>query len=111
MNLDKLIEIVAQHYGYSIAELLEKGRHRRITIARQRIYTLARIRLGLTFQEIGMKFNRHHASIIHGVRRVQSDMQIYKKDKLAMRDLELILDMYEKSFIWIHGEEFVKYDR
>lgn len=57
----------AELFGVSSKDLLGRNRTRRVVYARYALYSALRQR-GWTFPQIGMFFNRHWASIIHGVK-------------------------------------------
>lgn len=73
---EMILEIVAEHYNVSITELKGKKRSADIVLPRQIVMYLCRSITDSPFKTIGIMLgNRDHASIIHGVNKINKDMQ------------------------------------
>lgn len=62
---------VAGWTGFSVKQLVGKGRKHDVSHARALAMYLARTVLSATYEEIGWHFNRHHTSVMAAVRRVE----------------------------------------
>ena len=70
-DLDIVQRIVCEVYKISLADLLSQRRDRKYTRPRQYAMWLARNCTKRSGCEIGRAFHRDHATILHGVRRVE----------------------------------------
>jgi hypothetical protein len=61
-------EICEQH-GADFDEVCGDRRYQRLVLIRQEIFYRIRVDLGMSYPEIGKRFNRDHTTILHGVRR------------------------------------------
>lgn len=96
-ELYQLMQLAAQHFNETVHDLLLPGRDFRRTRVRHIIYYCARKRYGYTYKSIGMLFGRHHASVIHGVKRIETDMQLYEFERNRVRAFELILELNDMN--------------
>lgn len=91
--LPKLVALVARFYHKTPAELLAHGRAVRFTWPRHVCWWLARKSLGVTLSEIVEHFGlRCHASVLHGVRRVDNGMAVSPQLKREVAELERMCD-------------------
>ena len=60
--------IASMVHGVSIDDILSHKRHDRIVRARNTAFALARAG-GWSLQEIGEAFNRHHTTVMHGLKK------------------------------------------
>jgi len=71
---------VADYFNLSMMELTGKSRDRRTSLARQIAMYLMREQGNYSFPEIGKALgNRNHATIIHGYKKIASEMSINSK--------------------------------
>lgn len=61
-------EICDQH-GADFDEVCGDRRFQPLVLIRQEIFYRIRVELGMSYPEIGKRFNRDHTTIMHGVRR------------------------------------------
>jgi len=71
-DADQIIETVAAHHGLAKMLLTNTGRLQHIVLARQTAMYLIRKRLKLSFQQIGLAFNRDHTTALHHTTRITS---------------------------------------
>lgn len=69
-TVDDIIMEVSRFYGIKASDILGRSRTQSITTARNVCIYLAAELLGLTTAEIGRKFSRDHATILHSQRKV-----------------------------------------
>jgi len=69
-DVERIIEALVIETGMPAWVILSRKRSERIVIIRQVAYLLARKR-DHSYQEIGKAFNRHHTTIMSGVRKVK----------------------------------------
>jgi len=73
-------QTVADYFNLSMMELTGKSRDRKTSLARQIAMYLMREEGNYSFSEIGKALgNRNHATIIHGYRKIASEMSINSK--------------------------------
>ncbi|MFQ5697055.1 MAG: helix-turn-helix domain-containing protein [Myxococcota bacterium] len=73
--------LVAKHYGLRARDLRSASRSPRIAVPRQIAMYLTRRHCGLSYPEIGQRFGRHHTTVLHACRRVES--QALERDSIA----------------------------
>jgi chromosomal replication initiation ATPase DnaA len=81
----RLVKAVCELAGFSKEELLSSQRTQRLALWRMVLFYILR-KQGATFQEVGNYFNRNHATVIYGCRRIEE----LAHDKEAMKILERI---------------------
>lgn len=102
-----IVSIVCKYYDIPIHRLYTKHRQRQfIIIAKQMCLLLIKDFIpNITYQHIGMHFNRHHATIISGLNTIKGELDIssirreeYKKLRalVAKVDIHLEQDIFEK---------------
>lgn len=74
LQMNDILEIVTQHFGLRIADLLGRKRSRSISFPRQVGMYLARKLTPLSLEEIGAHFGgRDHSTVLHAERAIQND--------------------------------------
>jgi chromosomal replication initiation ATPase DnaA len=63
-----LAKEICKKHNLPIDEVLSDRQHRHLVKARQEIWYRIRIDLGMSYPEIGKRFNRDHSTIMHGVK-------------------------------------------
>lgn len=71
MTLDDIPAAVAAHYGLTQADLLKQSRFRFYVRPRQVAMYLAREQGRWSLPEIARCFDRHHTTVLHGVRQIE----------------------------------------
>lgn len=61
-------EICAK-YKVDFEDVCSEKRHKHLVLIRQEIFYRIRTDLGMSYPEIGKRFNKDHSTIIHGVRK------------------------------------------
>jgi|SRR6056300_99578 len=97
-TIPKIKKAVAEGFEVSIDDIDSRVRKQPIALARQCVYYYARKLLGMKYMDLGEKFNRNHANMIHAVKAVE-DGRVYDVEVKAM------LDGLETEFPWLRGEE------
>ncbi|RGY95591.1 chromosomal replication initiator protein DnaA [Clostridium sp. AM58-1XD] len=71
-----IIQLVADHYGITPLDIASQKRNKEIVYPRQIVMYLCRHMTGVSLQQIG-KFlgGRDHTTIIHGIEKVETDLQ------------------------------------
>jgi chromosomal replication initiation ATPase DnaA len=64
-SVARVMDLVAERYGVTRADLLEPGRTQPATTARQVAMRLVREMTGKSYPEIGRAFRRDHTTVIH----------------------------------------------
>lgn len=76
MRVDRIVEHVAESLGVDVSELLGRGRHRRVVLARSMVAYLSRRLTTLSFPEIARAMNRpNHSSVITACQRVEAQIR------------------------------------
>lgn len=77
MNLDEIEKRISNIY--IIENIFVKSRKQDIVEARALLFWILKIKLGKSFCEIGRCYGYNHATIIHHVNRISSQMKFDKK--------------------------------
>jgi len=92
-NFSSLVDMVAQYYNLSIADLKSDSRKKEITWARQILMILAKEKFGWTLSKIGNYFwGKNHASVIYAVNNVNKKLKI---DDGIRHDYQVFVDWLE----------------
>jgi chromosomal replication initiation ATPase DnaA len=83
------IELYSKKAGLSVRDLKSKTRITEIVIPRQ-VYWYYLKKNKYSYSEIGRMFQKGHATVIHGIKRV-NDL-IYAKDSYAERYLKILFE-------------------
>jgi len=73
---DEIIREVCEHAGISYESITNKVRTRNLT--KHRHFAMWRVRneAGLSYSEIGRIFNRHHASVLYAIHKLDWEQEI-----------------------------------
>ena len=73
LSSQQIIEIIECQYGYNMYELSEKNRHVSLVGGRHLYYYLFKKHHThlMSLQSIGSRFNQNHATVLHGIKRVE----------------------------------------
>lgn len=69
-NTAAIIAAVCKHYGVTDAEMRRRQSYRRTSNARRMCWALMRFRLGLSWSDIGDRYNRDHTTVLATVRKI-----------------------------------------
>ncbi len=76
IDASAIVELIANFYHRTTAELLGKRRHTGVTHPRHLAFYFIRRHTNLTTMEIGAMFNRDHTTVTNGVQRVNRFVQV-----------------------------------
>lgn len=93
-NFSTLVEMVAQYYSLSIAELKSDSRKKEITQARQILMLLAKKYFNRTLEKIGDYFGgKNHATAIYAISTIEKKL---KSDSQIQHDYRVFVDWIEQ---------------
>lgn len=81
------IELTARHFGLSPQALSSDSRTKDIKTARGVAMYLIRDQLGLGLADIGRRFSRNHATVLHAIQRINDDL---KSDAALLRRVNAV---------------------
>lgn len=85
---EKIIKIVAAHYGITGADLMGKSQTKETVLPRQLAMYLCRSHLKMPFQKIGDIFGRDHSTVITGIQKIEKGIE--EKNSLILDGLTTI---------------------
>lgn len=88
ISIDKIMEIVANYYDLTVLDIRGKKRTQSIAIARQIAMYLSTQYTRLSTTQIGKYFNKEHATILHAAKTIKKRMDIDKKLKSEVINIE-----------------------
>lgn len=91
INFEMIVEATAEHYNLNPDVIFSKSRVRDIADARQMIMYLSHKHTDLSSTAIGMKLNRKHATVLHGISAVADRLPIAKDLSNAVDAIETVL--------------------
>lgn len=78
----KLLSIVSDFYNISEETLKSRTREREIVKARQMFWLLASVFCGgLTSHKLGTLLNRDHTTVLHGIKKMREEIEMYSDYK------------------------------
>ena len=80
LNFDMIVETTAEYFNLNPDVLFTKSRVRDIADARQVVMYLSNKHTGLSSVSIGMKLNRRHATVLHGIANIKQRMEVESDD-------------------------------
>jgi chromosomal replication initiator protein len=90
ITLESIAKASAEFFNVPEEELCKKGRKKEIALARQTAMYLARTELDISLSAVGKYFGgRDHTTVLHGVERIQKDMEKdgrFKEDIVSLRE-------------------------
>ena len=93
-NFSTLVEMVAQYYSLSIAELKSDSRKKEITQARQILMLLAKKYFNRTLEKIGDYFGgKNHATAIYAINTIEKKL---KSDSEIQHDYRVFVDWIDQ---------------
>lgn len=94
VNLKDIINLVANFYGVSEKDMVNKGRKKNIAIPRQVAMFLIRNELNASYPEIGDKFGgRDHTTALYAFMKIKKEI---KKDRKIKENIETLTDRINK---------------
>ena len=93
-NFDTIVEMVANYYGISVAELKWDSRKKEITTARQILMYIAKKHFRRTLEKIWMYFGwKNHATAIHAISNIEKKL---KNDEDIQQDYQIFTEWVEQ---------------
>tara|TARA_R100000900_G_scaffold32758_2_gene26403 strand:- start:906 stop:1388 length:483 start_codon:yes stop_codon:yes gene_type:complete len=98
-NLESATEMakkICDKINITYEEMQSRTRIQEVVAARQSIWYVFHKEYGMTFTSIGKIFNKDHATIIHGVRKLKDELYLYQKfdnKTITMVYLEKVCDI------------------
>lgn len=93
-NFSTLVEMVAQYYSISVADLKSDSRKKEITQARQMLMFLAKKYFDWTLEKIGDYFGgKNHATAIYAINSIEKKL---KSDPEIQHDYRVFTDWIEQ---------------
>lgn len=75
-KMKAIVELVSEHTGVSVADIMGERRPEHIASARMLAYCLQRKATGAAYKTIGEWWGHDHGTILNGCRRVKDRMQV-----------------------------------
>ncbi len=75
VDVETVIEVVAEHYKIAVADLLGKKRNKEIVMPRQVAMYLAREMGNMSYPDIGRAFDRDYTTVIHSYEKVKGELK------------------------------------
>jgi len=73
VDTDTILSVVASRYGFTISELIENTKDRRITLPRQIAMYLCRELLGESYPSLGLLFGgKDHSTVMYAIRKIEN---------------------------------------
>jgi chromosomal replication initiator protein len=74
LSLESILEVAADYYGVSVAELTGRGRSAKTALQRQIVMYLMREETGASLPQVGMALGgRDHTTVMHGCEKITRD--------------------------------------
>ena len=96
-RIEYYIEVVCRTYKVKRVDLVSKSRIRELVTPRHMVWYLIRTYTNITLRQICSVFNKDHASVIHGVRMIET-LKVYDD---INQNLNKILETIRKEEICI----------
>lgn len=88
LTVESIQNSVANNFGVEIRDLLSARRLKKLAHARQVAMYLVKKHLPLSYPEIGQKFSRDHATVMHAVGKIEKLVEQNTTLKLQIENLE-----------------------
>ena len=89
ITIDYILEIVAEHFGITVKDILSDKRNNAIAYPRHICMYLCRDIIGSPLAEIGNKLgNRHHSTVLHSIERIEQ--KIEQNDAETIKNIDVI---------------------
>ena len=93
-NFDTIVEMVANYYSISVADLKSESRKKEITTARQILMLIAKKYFRRTQQKIWMYFGwKEHATVIYAIRNIEKKLE---SDEDIQHDYQIFTERVEQ---------------
>lgn len=93
-NFDTIVEMVANYYSISVAEIKSDSRKKEITTARQILMLIAKKHFNRTLEKIWMYFGwKNHATAIYAISNIEKKL---KSDKDIQQDYQVFTERLQQ---------------
>jgi chromosomal replication initiator protein len=89
--LERIIMHVCSFYGIKREELFKVTRVKDIVKARAVVYYIAYNSNQMTYQFIGNRFNKDHATVLHSVKQLSNLMDTYRDIRIEVKRIEQLV--------------------
>ena len=97
-RFNKITAAVSAATGVTMEAMIEQNRHFRPTLARHLAVYLCRIKTSEPLCNIGEYFERHHATIIYSIRKIEDLIDVKDREiMIYLRDIEAILNQTNEN--------------
>lgn len=86
-TLEGILYFVSDHYNVSIELLKSKDRREYVVRARDVYYYLSYKSTKTSFDAIGKLVNRHHATVMHGSKKIDNFIDVYPKLREELKEM------------------------
>lgn len=105
INPTTILEMVLSYYDMDLATLKSQTREMNIVKVRHLAMRFLREYTELTLLQIGLIFNRDHASVMHAITSVGWQVETNKRYRREYEELIKILEPYAEAIPRIYTEE------
>lgn len=93
-SFDNIVQMVADYYGLSVAELKSEGRKKEITTARQILMYIAKQHFKRTLEKTSDYFwGKNHATAIYAIKNIEKKL---KTDETIYHDFQVFMEWVEQ---------------
>lgn len=100
-RLASTIEQFCRLYNVTAEQLLSPSRQHHLVEIRQLCWFLCYTRLRLTYTLIGRIFNRHHTTVLHGIRQIETLMDTEPVLRDHINSIDLWIDLHKTQTVEI----------
>jgi len=92
LSIDKIQKVIGEYYNIKIQDLVSKNRAKNIAIARQIAMYFCKKYTAESLKNIGEKFGKNHATVIHAIKTIQDLEKTCSKTAQDLRNIEAKID-------------------
>lgn len=87
INIDLIMQTVADKYELEISDLKSKNRAKNISYPRQIAMYISRQLLDISLVNIATAFNKDHSTVVHGIKKIEADIKNDEKLKIKIDEI------------------------
>ena len=91
ISINRIEAVVCQYYNVDYSDLKSKDRAQKNAKARGVLFYFSEKFCNLSLQKIGNHVNRNHSTVIHWLKLISTEKDIYKDLANELREIEIIL--------------------
>jgi chromosomal replication initiator protein len=88
ITIKDVIRVTCKQYNILQQLFLSRSRRQDVAEARQIAMYVCERFLGATLTDIGKEMNRYHATVLHGIKKVQADRELLNKAKFIYSNVK-----------------------